>query len=222
LAPDAPDRAAAAASIVQPPPGTPLALAGVDPRVLRALADRGIAAYGAGSTDAERTEAAHRVQIAAVLGYGPARALIARDYPRSPAVRAATPASDAIRYALDAFTGEGARSINTNQPFIALATYFTDVKGLASFATQVVEAIRDDRRLQTVASLDQVLKSLAAVRGACMAVAREVAGTAPGSECPPSVRDRIMAHARAAGVAGREDDARRNALRELEQFGSAR
>jgi hypothetical protein len=64
--------------MVQPPPGTPLALAVVDPRLLRALADRGIAAYGAGSTDAERTEAAHRVEIAAALGYGPARAVRAR------------------------------------------------------------------------------------------------------------------------------------------------
>jgi hypothetical protein len=93
---------------------------------------------------------------------------------------------------------------------------------LATFAAHVVEAIRDDRRLQAVASLDLILKSLAVVRGACMAVARDVSGTAPGSECPPSIRDRIIAHVRAAGLAGREDDARRNALRELDQLGSAR
>ena len=222
LATDGPDRAAAAANMVQPPPGTPLALAGVDPRLLRALADRGIAAYGAGSTEVERTEAAHRVQIAAALGYGPARALIARDYPGVPAMRAAAPAPDAIRYALDAFTGEGARSVSTNQPFIALTTYFAQAKGSATFATSVVEAIRDDRRLQAVASLDLIVKSLAVVPGACLAVAREVSGTAPGSGCPPSVRDRIMARVRTAGLAGREDDARRNALRELDQLGSAR
>jgi hypothetical protein len=224
LAPDTPDRPAAAASMVQPPPGTPLALAGIDPRLLRALTDRGIAAYGAGSTDAQRIDAAHRIQIAAVLGYGPARALIARDYPRSPAARAAATAPDAVRYTLDVFTGEGAGSMNTDQPFVALATYFAEVKGLATFATHVVGAIRDDRRLQAVASLDLILKSLAAVRGACMAVAREVSatGTAPGSECPPSIRDRVIAHVRAAGLAGREDDARRNALRELAELGYIR
>jgi hypothetical protein len=77
-------------------------------------------------------------------------------YPHD-AVRAATPAPDAIRYTLDVFTGEGARSNNTDQPFITLATYLAERKGLATFATHVVEAIRDDRRLQAATSLDLIL-----------------------------------------------------------------
>ena len=97
-----------------------------------------------------------------------------------------------VRYALDAGR---ARSVNTNQPFIALATYFAG-EGLPAFAT------RWWRRSATIAvcndtSLDLVLKSLAAVRGH--------ARRSPGirgrarTDCPPSVRDRIMAQVRAAG-----------------------
>ena len=59
--------------------------------------------------------------------------------------------------AVRATGGEGARSVNTNQAFIALATYFAEVKGLASFATQMVETIRDDRRLQAAAPRSGVL-----------------------------------------------------------------
>jgi len=81
-------------------------------------------------------------------------------------VRATAPGPDAIRYTLDVFTGEGARSVNTDQPLIALAAYLAERKGLATFATHLVEAIRDDRRLQAVASLDLMIKALAVVRGA--------------------------------------------------------
>ena len=212
----------AEASMVKPPPGTPLALAGIDPDLLRAIAADALAAYAAASNDGARLEAARRIQVAAALGYAPARAFIARGYSRSPQLRAAAAPTDAVRYALDPFTAEGTHAANSERPLAALATYFASRQDSAGFAALLAGAIRDDRRLQTPAGIEFIFKSLADVSGTCAAVARAVGSTAPrGPDCPPALYERLLAQARAAKPSGAEDNARRAALTELQRLSSA-
>jgi hypothetical protein len=59
----------------------------VDPRTMRAIVDRGVVAYASAKTDAERARGARLIQTAALMGYPPARDLLARNYPPSEAVR---------------------------------------------------------------------------------------------------------------------------------------
>jgi len=211
------------ASMVKPPPGTPLALAGVDPNLLRAIAVDALAAYAAASSDGTRLEAARRIQVAAALGYAPARTFIVRGYSGSPQLRAAIAPAEAVRYALDPLVGETPRAADTNRSLAALATYFAAHQDSASFATLLADAIRDDRRLQTTANVEFILKSVADVGGACAAMARAAVGVAPkGPDCPPALSNRILTQARAAKPSAAEDNARRAALRELERIGPGR
>jgi hypothetical protein len=71
----------------------------VDARRLRTILDRGVLAYASSRTDADRAKGANLIQTAALLGFPPARDLLARNYPQSAAVRSVVPANDAIRYA---------------------------------------------------------------------------------------------------------------------------
>ena len=76
--------------MIAAPPETPSALQSVDPRQLRAIFQRGTAAMQKyiddelkvdGSDNKPKIEGARLVNVAASLGYEPARVLIARDYP---------------------------------------------------------------------------------------------------------------------------------------------
>jgi hypothetical protein len=229
--------------MVAPPFGTPLDMQ-ADPRRLRALMEAGEAAYTNATDDAKQVEGARRIQIAATLGYAPARRLIVRDYVRARPLRSAVPAPDAVRYSLDAFTAvaiapprklapgvqrppPGARREEYQLPapeliaaFVALARYFAGRQEQAAYATHLVEAIRDDARLQIDRRIAPLFDALANVEGACAAVARNVAGQreAPVSGCGPEMRQRVIARARSARAVGREFESRRQALWLLDQI----
>ena len=213
-----------AAPAVVPARTAPLVLRTDDPKAIRALAERGLAAYGAAANDALRAEGVRLVQTAALLGDGPARGRLARDYPRSPQVYSVVPARDAIRYTLDDYSAGNASASDRNQPLVALAVFFAEREQLATFAATVVEAIADDPRLQSPATLDALLGSLAHVRGSCRAIAGVVvAAHLPAVECPRSLKTSVLAHVRQAGRSGRpgrEDDARRRGLEMLQQLGA--
>ena len=72
----------------------------IDPRRIRAIVDRGVVDYASAKTDGDRARGAHLIYIAALVGYPPARNLLARNYPQSEAVRSVVSAKDVIRYAL--------------------------------------------------------------------------------------------------------------------------
>jgi hypothetical protein len=199
------------------PYGTPLALQ-VDPRRLRALMDQGEAAYRSGAGEVAQAEGARLIQISAALGYGPARRLTVRDYPRVRLMRMVTPSPDVVRYALDAFTGGVAASAELERAFGALVIYFADRKELAALATHLIEAIRDDTRLQFDGRLALLFDALSQVDGACPAIARAVAAARSVAECRPELMQQVITRARAAGVHGREIDSRRNAMWLMEQL----
>ena len=220
----------AAAMMIDAPPETELALQGVDPRRLRADFQRGIAAMQSytddepivdGSHDEQRIEGARLVSVAAILGYEPARALIARDYPRSHVIRAALSANEAVRYALDPLFTSGAR-IEGNSALILLAAYFSGRRELRAFADYVIQALRDDRRLQTEDRINFLLSQLARVRGACMAISRAISPTliATGEDCPAGLKQQVQLFVHVAAPAGREAESRRQALSLLHNQGS--
>lgn len=227
-----PELLKAAALMVAPPYGTALALQ-VDPRRLRAIMEKGEAVYRSAAGENVQIESAQLIQVAAVLGYGPARRLIVRDYARSRVIRMTSPEPNTVRFALDAFTGAVQASGEVEQGFVALATYFVARRELGAFAVHIVETIRDDSRLQVDRRLGPLFASLAQIEGACVAIARIVSAvrTPTAAECSSELQKRVRARVRAAGPVGREDDSRRYALWRMqmldnisdpEQLGSAK
>jgi hypothetical protein len=77
------DLVMAAKLMIPAPPGTDSKLKDVDPRTLRAIFQRGRTARQSNSDDATSADDARLINIAAILGYEPARALITMEYPRS-------------------------------------------------------------------------------------------------------------------------------------------
>jgi hypothetical protein len=218
-----PELVVAAAQMVAPPLGTPDALLGTDPRRLRDMLHRGLALYQRAPSQIQQAEGVRLIQIAAVLGHGPARDLLAREYSRSRIVRSVVPAPDAIRYALDVFTGDPAAAKNTTYAFRMLVVYYAEEKALGLLATGIVEAIGDDRRLQVVKRLDPLFESLVPIAGACAAVARavNVQRVAGGQDCPPPLRQTVVNYARTAPPVGRDPSSRRHALAQVERLGNS-
>ena len=95
-----PDYLAAAKLIIPAPPQTALGLQGVDPRRLRASFQHGVIAMR-GDAEDESATGARLVSVAAVLGYQPARVLIAQRYPSSVILRSTVSSAEAVRYSLD-------------------------------------------------------------------------------------------------------------------------
>lgn len=95
-----PDPIASFRDVVAGPPDTAREARHIDARRMRTLVDRGVVAYASAKTDGDRAKGAGLIQTAALVGYPPARALLARNYPQSEAVRSVVPAKDVIRYAL--------------------------------------------------------------------------------------------------------------------------
>ena len=203
--PEEKQRAAANARMVPPGSGAAPAVP-VDALMLDRLMDRGIAMFNATDKEADRVDAARLIYVTAVLGYGPSRALIARSYPRSQATRVVTPTPDAVRFALDVFAVGGTYSKNPEHVVTSLAVYLLDQGQAEALAGAVVDAMRDDPRLQAVEPLDLMFDSLNLARGACPAIGRLVKApsAAAGSECYPSLKSQALAHAKQVGPTGRD------------------
>lgn len=212
----------AATMTIAAPPETPLALQGTDPRQLRANFQRGTAAMqryvddelkGDGSQEKQKIEGARLVNIAAILGYEPARVLIARDYPRSHIIRSALSAEEAVRYSLDPLFTSGTPS-EGDRALTLLAAYFSGRHELGDFAAYIIQSLRDDRRLHTEDRINFLINQLAHVRGACTAISRAISPTqiSTGGDCPPALQQQMLLFVRVAGSAGHETETRRQAL----------
>ena len=100
MTPVDPDPVASFRELIALPPGTTREAPRIDPRRIRTIVDRGVVEYASAKTDGDRARGARLIQTAALVGYPPARDLLARNYPQSEAVRSVVPAKDVIRYAL--------------------------------------------------------------------------------------------------------------------------
>lgn len=188
----------------------------IEPSRLQGIYGRGEEAMerAAGSPD-QQAAGARLVYIAAALGYPPARAFITREYPRSPAIRAVVPAPDAVRYSLDAI----ADSADADAPtFMVLVTaYFAGRDELASYSQYLLDALDDDRRLQSDASINSLLHELSRVAGACVAVSRAVvhARIIAGSGCPALLKLQLEYYLSHHAPNGAAAESRRKAFKML-------
>ena len=122
MTPVDPDPVASFRQLIALPPGTAREAPRIDPRRIRTIVDRGVVEYASAKTDGDRARGARLIQTAALVGYPPARDLLARNYPQSEAVRSVVPAKDVIRYALGPVMA--ATSEDSKQIFLALGQHF--------------------------------------------------------------------------------------------------
>ncbi len=209
---------ASAAVLGSEPSETKLAVEAIDSRRLTETFRRGMTMMATELDDNTRREGARLVNAAAVFGYEPARALIVRDYPTTPIIRSVVSAGEAVRYSLDPLLTPNRQSESQIAFLVILASYFSGRHALDAYATGLLVALSDDRRLQTEDLLKSLLEQLVRVRGVCTAIARAAvkARIVTGPECSPNLQLQIQNFLRAATPAGREAESRALALQLLE------
>jgi hypothetical protein len=202
------------------PPGNTREPPRIDPRKIRSILDRGVVEYASAKTDGDRARGARLIQIAALVGYPPARDLLARNYPQFEAVRSVVSAKDVIRYALGPVMGLAAPSEDSKQILLALAQHFALQGELDLFATQILDSLRGDSRPQLIHRVDTLLDLLANVPGSCDALARLVpgAGKAADQECLFSENLRKFIEM-TRPTAAEEEESKRRGLLMLNQLG---
>jgi hypothetical protein len=180
-----PDPVASFRQLIALPPSSNREAPRIDPRRIRTIVDRGVVAYASAKTDGDRVRGARLIQTAALIGYPPARDLLARNYPQSEAVRSVVPAKDVIRYALGPVMDVAATSEDSKQILLALIQHFALQGQLDLFASHILDLLRGDSRPQLTYRVDTLLDLLARVPDACGALARLLpeAGKAADQEC---------------------------------------
>ena len=191
----------------------------IDPRRMRTIVDRGVVRYASAKTDGDRAQGARLIQTAALVGFSPARGIIARNYPQSEAVRSVVPANDVIRYALGAVMGVGAISEESKQIFLALGQHFALQGQLDLFATQILNSLRGDLRPQLSYRIDTLLDLLARVPGTCAALARRIPGAGEVADQECSFRENLRKYIETTAPApDEEEESRRRGLLMLNQL----
>ena len=219
MTPVDPDPVASFRQLIALPPGTAREPSRIDPRKIRTMVDRGVVEYASAKTEGDRARGARLIQTAALVGYPPARDLLARNYPQSEAVRSVVPAKDVIRYALVPVMA--AASEDSKQIFLALGQHFAVQGQLDVFATEILELVRGDSRPQLIHRVDTLVDLLARVPGACGALARLVPGAdkAADQECSFSENLRKFIETTRSSAAEQEEDSKRRGLLMLNQLG---
>src|SRR5262245_18704818 len=214
ITPVDPDPVASFRQLIALPPGSTREPPRIDPRKVRAIVDRGVVEYASARTDGDRARGARLIQTAALVGYPPARNLLARNYPQSEAVRSVVPAMDVIRYALGPVMDVAATSEDSKQIFLALGQQFALQGELDLFASQVLDSLRGDSRPQLIHRVDTLLDLLARVPGACGALARLLPGAdkAADQECLFSENLRKVIETARPSTAQEEESKRRGLL----------
>ncbi|HVI67434.1 MAG TPA: hypothetical protein VM910_33375 [Bradyrhizobium sp.] len=205
-----PDPIASFRDLVAVPPDT--AREAPNPRRMRTLVDRGVVEYASVKTDGDRAKGAGLIQTAALVGYPPARALLARNYPQSEAVRSVVPAEDVIRYALGPVMDAAATGEDSKQIFLALGQHFALQGQVDLFATQILSSLRGDSRPQLGYRIDTLLDLLARVPGACGAVARLIPGEREAADRECAFGQNLRKHIETTAPAREEEESKRRGL----------
>ena len=194
------------------PPDTAREAPHIDPRRIRTMVDRGVVEYASAKTDRDRARGAGLIQTAALLGYPPARDLLARNYPQSEAVRSVVPAKDVIRYALGPVMDAAATGEDSKQIFLALGQHFALHGQVDLFATQILTSLRGDSRPQLGYRIDTLLDLLARVPGACGALARLIPGEGEAADRECSFSQNLRKHIETPPPAREEEESKRRGL----------
>ena len=194
------------------PPDTAREAPHIDPRRMRTMVDRGVVEYAFAKTDGDRARGASLIQTAALVGYRPARDLLARNYPQSEAVRSVVPAKDVIRYALGPVMDAAATGEDSKQIFLALGQHFAVQGQVDLFATQTLISLRGDSRPQLGYRIDNLLDLLARVPGACSALARLIPGEGEAADWECSFSQNLRKHVETTAPAREEEESKRRGL----------
>ena len=217
MAPIDRDPVASFRQLIALPHGTAREAPRIDPRRIRTIVDRGVVEYASAKTDADRARGARLIQTAALVGYPPARDLLARNYPQSEAVRSVVPAKDVIRYALGPVMA--AASEDSKQIFLALGQHFARQGQLDLFATRILNSLRGDSRPQLSYRIDTLLDLLARVPGACGALARRIPGAGEVADEECSFRENLRKYIETTAPApDEEEESRHRGLLGLNQL----
>ncbi len=167
----------------------------------------------------DRARGAGLIQTAALVGYPPARDLLARNYPQSEAVRSVVPAKDVIRYALGPVM-DAAATAEEKQIFLALGQHFAKQGQLDLFASQIFSSLGGDSRPQLGYRIDTLLDLLARVPGACGALARLVPAASEAADRECSFSQNLRKHIETTAPAREEEEeSKRRGLFMLKQVG---
>jgi hypothetical protein len=193
---------------------------GTDPTELRRIMDLGVSQFATARDDAGKSKGASLVQLTALLGYPPARELIIRNYPRSPAVRTSVPMQDVVRFAVN-LLAQGAPappSSDAAEMTIALGNYFSQRGDVLKFSSHVVESISDDPQLQTSDQITRVLSVLPRIPGFCTGIKRAISEDQriDQDECSNALDDELLRYARSKDGMGIDAAGRARAMQLLE------
>jgi hypothetical protein len=187
---------------------------------MRTILDRGVVAYASSATDPERAKGVNLIQIAALVGYPPARDLLARNYPQSEAIRSVVPANDAIRYAVGSAMDAATSVEDSLQVFLLLAQYFGSRGQMDLFTTHLLNSLRGDTHPQLSHRVNTLLEVLGQVRGACNALARLVStNDASSQECSIALAERLRMYIENTPSAGEDEEAHQRGLLLFSQLG---
>ena len=215
-----PDPVASFRQLIVLPPGSTREAPRIDPRRIRTIVDRGVVEYASAKTNGDRARGARLIQTAALVGYPPARDLLARNYPQSEAVRSVVPAKDVIRYALGPVMDVAATSEDSKQIFLALGQHFAFQGQVDLFATQILISLRGDSRPQLGYRIDTLLDLLARVPGVCGALTRLIPGEGEAADRECSFSQNLRKHIETTAPAREEEEeSKRRGLLMLNQLG---
>jgi hypothetical protein len=194
---------------------------GVDPRKLRRIMDLGVTRYASATDDAGKSKGVSLVQLAALLSYPPARELVVRNYPRSPAVRSIVPVQDAVRFAVDLVATGGAFDEKAELA-IALGNYFSKRGEVLILGRHIVETIADDDRLRTSDALARLFSVFARVPGFCTGIKRAISTDLRiDQDCSHALIEELLDYARLKAEVGIDSQTRVRAMRLLAEFEQA-
>jgi hypothetical protein len=193
---------------------------GTNPTELRRIMDLGVSQFASAGDDTGKAKGASLVQLTALLGYSPARELIIRNYPRSPAVRNSVPMQDVVRFAVDQLA-QGAPappSSDAAEMTIALGDYFSRRGDVLKFSSHVVESISDDPQLQTFDQTTRIFSVLSRIPGVCTGIKRAISEEQriDEDECSNGLDDELLRYTRSKGGMGLDAAGRARAMQLLE------
>jgi hypothetical protein len=191
-----------------------------DPAQLRRIMDRGVAQFASAKDDAGRSRGANLVHLSALLGYSPARELVARNYLRSPAMQRRVRVQDAVRFTVELM---GQKSEGVDEIAGALGNAFAERGEATRFAHHIVDTISDDDRLQSPEQIPRLLSVFARIPGVCAGIWQAI-GYAVGEkpdDCSGSLNTELLQYARLNGEIGVDREGRSRGLRLLDEINEA-
>jgi TPR repeat protein len=211
-----PDEGGAAAS---PAPSAPTT-AGLSPELVARVRDRVFTA-ATGQVDSDEERAALVAQFNALARYGdmPSRWVLVRNYHQAQVIRDGVTPAEITRYGLDILVTNPEGVEKADFEFIFDLTAMMEDGTVDAFGEAMVNAVRDDPRLQDPLTLGSIMQQLVFAPGACDAIltASGAVGIADIGDdgCGESAKQALIAFAKVMGPAGVEEKARADAVAEL-------